>query len=224
MRILAVNWQDLSNPLAGGAEIHLEEILKRVVRWGNEVTLACSNYPGGKDHETRDGLEIRRRGSRNTFNFVAPLLVRQILAERDYDLIVEDVNKIPFYLPIFFNLPHLIIIPHLFGKSIYQEANPIVGSYVYFAEVPIPSVYSRSNFLVISQSTKEDLICRGITAERIDVAECGVDHEVYTPDPRAERFEEPTIVYLGRLKRYKSVQHLIEAMPQCASGSPTRGR
>ena len=30
MRICAVNWQDLDNPLGGGAETHLHEILERL--------------------------------------------------------------------------------------------------------------------------------------------------------------------------------------------------
>ena len=28
LRILAINWRDLKNPLAGGAEVHLEENLR----------------------------------------------------------------------------------------------------------------------------------------------------------------------------------------------------
>ena len=42
MRLLAVNWQDLENPLAGGAETHLHEILERLAGWGHEVKLLRS--------------------------------------------------------------------------------------------------------------------------------------------------------------------------------------
>lgn len=213
MRILAVNWQDITNPLGGGAEVHIEEILKRVATWGHHVTFACSNYPGGSEREERDGLLIRRRGSRQNFNFVAPFLVKHILDESQFDLIVEDINKIPFYLPLWYSLPHLAVIPHLFGKNIYQEANPIVASYVYLAEKPIPRVYSRSHFLAISDSTRDDLTVRGIHREKIDVAECGVDHSIYKVDAASERFAQPTILYLGRLKKYKSVHHLLSALP-----------
>lgn len=213
MRILAVNWQDLTNPNAGGAEVHLEEILKRVVGWGHEVTLACSAYPDCKERETIDGIEICRDGSRSTFNWSAPKFVRGLLAEKQYDLIVEDVNKLPFFLPRKTDLPHLVVIPHLFGKAIYQETNFLVATYVYLAEKPIPRVYRNSRFLVISDSTKNDLIHRGIGADRISVAECGVDHGFYTPDAGTEKFTQPTILYLGRVKRYKSVQHILQALP-----------
>ncbi len=213
MRILAINWQDLTHPQAGGAEVHLEEILKRVVGWGHEVSLACCTYPGCREREDIDGMQVHRKGGRSTFNFVAPSLVRKILDEKPHDLIVEDINKIPFYLPLFFKMPHLAVIPHLFGRNIYQEANPVVASYVYFAETPIRSVYRKSGFLAISDSTRQDLIRRGIAPEKIGVAECGVDHGLYQPEKPIVKFERPTIVYLGRIKKYKSVHHLIQALP-----------
>jgi glycosyltransferase involved in cell wall biosynthesis len=105
------------------------------------------------------------------------------------------------------------VIPHLFGTAIYRETNPIVASYVFLAEVPLRRIYRDSNFLVISDSTKADLVRRRIPAERITVAECGVDHDFYRPATLPEKYDRPTIVYLGRVKRYKSVQHLISALP-----------
>jgi len=158
-------------------------------------------------------MQVYRRGGRQTFNFIAPTLIRQILDEKPHDLIVEDINKIPFYLPIFFKLPHLAVIPHLFGRNIYQEANPIIASYVYLAEKPIRSVYRKSGFLAISESTRLDLIARGIPADKIGVAECGVDHDVYTPEQPLVKYDHPTVVYLGRIKKYKSVHHLVQALP-----------
>jgi glycosyltransferase involved in cell wall biosynthesis len=220
LRILAINWQDLSHPQAGGAEVHLEEILKRVVGWGHEVSLACCAYPNCKARETIDGMEVYRKGGRSTFNFLAPSLVRQILDEKPHDLLVEDINKIPFYLPLFFKMPHLAVIPHLFGKNIYQEANPVIASYVYMAEKPLKGVYRKSGFLAISDSTRDDLIKRGIPAGKIGVAECGVDHGMYQPEQPTVKYERPTIVYLGRLKKYKSVHHLIQAIPVIQKSVP----
>ena len=57
MRILAVNWQDLENPQAGGAEIHLHEILERVAARGHQVTLLCGGWPGA---EPRVGCAMTR--------------------------------------------------------------------------------------------------------------------------------------------------------------------
>jgi glycosyltransferase involved in cell wall biosynthesis len=65
--------------------------------------------------------------------------------------------------------------------------------------------------MVISPSTKEDLVARRIDPERIDVVLCGLDHDRYR-NLALERFAEPTIVHLGRLRRYKSVEVVLRAM------------
>ena len=39
MNLLLVNWQDLENPQAGGAEIHLFEIFGRLAARGHRVRL-----------------------------------------------------------------------------------------------------------------------------------------------------------------------------------------
>jgi hypothetical protein len=60
LNILALNWQDLTNPMAGGAEVHLEELLRRIAAAGHSVTLFCSNYKGGLSEENIGGLRIIR--------------------------------------------------------------------------------------------------------------------------------------------------------------------
>ena len=210
-RILAVNWQDLKNPLAGGAEVHLQEILSRLGRWGHDVTLLCSGFAAGPAEETYDHQQIIRCGRRMTFNWVAPFRARGLLAEKHFDIIFEDINKIPFYLPLFTDRPILTIVPHLFATTVFHEINPLLASYIYLMEKPVSVVYKKFPWMVISESTKADLVDRGIPAEQISVIHCGIDHELYTPDPGCERFVQPTILYVGRLKKYKSVDHIIRA-------------
>ncbi|RKX17949.1 MAG: glycosyltransferase family 1 protein, partial [Candidatus Zixiibacteriota bacterium] len=78
-RILAVNWQDLKHPASGGAEIHLEEILRRLVKRGHKIDLLCCNFPGGKREENVEGVNIIRHGSRTFFNYVVPLVLRSLI-------------------------------------------------------------------------------------------------------------------------------------------------
>ena len=75
-RLLVVNWQDLENPLAGGAEVHLQENLKRLAALGFEVTLLCSNFPGGVPEIEWEGVRIIRRGGRFDFNWRVPFWIR----------------------------------------------------------------------------------------------------------------------------------------------------
>ena len=46
LNILVLNWQDITNPLAGGAEVHLHEVFERIAARGHRVTLFCHHFPG----------------------------------------------------------------------------------------------------------------------------------------------------------------------------------
>ena len=211
MNILALNWEDLSNPQAGGAEVHLQEILKRIAKKGHKITLLCSGWPECKPVEEIDGIRMVRRGSRFNFNFVAPFALRTLLREERWDIMIEDINKIPFYSPLFHRLPLLVVIPHLFSDSVFKEINFVLGTYIYLSEKPLTRLYKGFKFMVISDSTKEDLVKRGLPADDIHVIHCGIDHTLYHPDPGMEKDAVPTVIYLGRLKKYKSIDHLLRA-------------
>ena len=99
MRLLLVNWQDRDNPLAGGAEIHLHEIFGRLAARGHEITLLCGGWPGAEPRARLDGIDVIRVGTRHSFPFLARRYYRRHLMLHGYDLLVEDVNKIPLGTP-----------------------------------------------------------------------------------------------------------------------------
>jgi glycosyltransferase involved in cell wall biosynthesis len=211
MKILALNWNDLKNPFAGGAEVHLEELLRRLVRYGHDVTLFCSGFKGCQPEETIEGVRIIRRGNRYNFNLIAPFYLRKLARENRFDILVEDINKIPFYTPLYLKLKTLVVVPHLFATTVFREINFVLGTYIYLAERPLVYIYRRMPFNVISESTADDIAKRGIPRENISVIHCGIDRRVYANDPNVSKYEQPTILYLGRIKKYKSIQHLIRA-------------
>ncbi len=211
MRILALNWNDLKNPYAGGAEVHLEELLRRLVRAGHQVTLFCSGFTGCPPEETVEGIRIVRRGNRYNFNLIAPWHLRRLVKNGRFDVLVEDVNKIPFYTPLFLNLRTLVVVPHLFATTVFQEINFVLGTYIYLAERPMIYFYRGLPFNVISESTADDLVARGVPRRDISVIHCGINRDLYAPDPNVARYDQPTVLYLGRIKKYKSIHHLIQA-------------
>lgn len=216
MNILIINWRDLGNPLFGGAEIHISKIARYLAR-ENNVFFLTSDYNGVKIKDEKN-LKYIRMGSEFTFNFTVYKNIKSILKYLKIDLIIEDINKIPFFTPLFTNLPVLVVIPHIFGKTIFHQTNPLIGAYVYLSEQPIKYIYKNSFFEVISKSTSDDLIRRGIDASKIKIAECGIDENYY--DVKIKKADYPLIVYVGRLKKYKSVDHIIRAFPAVLKKSP----
>ena len=211
MNIVAVNWRDMRDPEAGGAEIHLHEILRRMVEKGHQVTWFSCRFEGAPAIDSYDGIDVIRRGNWYNANYVLPRVVKAFLKKNPADLVVEDINKIPFYLPLHTKLPVMSVIPHLFGATVFRETNPLFALYVYAWERMIPRVYRKCRFAVISPSTKDDLVTRGVPEKNIDVVLCGLDHNRFRLIGGLERYEAPTIVHFGRVRKYKAIDVVIRA-------------
>jgi len=212
VRILLVNWNDRQNPHAGGAEIHLHELFGRLAQRGHAIDLVASGWPGCAPVAELDGMRVHRVGGRHSFALRARRAVRRRLRADPYDVVVEDINKLPLYLTQLTDLPFCAIIPHLFGTTAFAEASWPIAALVWAAERPIPRVYRRAAFHVISESTRDDLVRRGVPRERIEVIYPGVAATWYCPDGAAPRARTPTFLYVGRLKRYKGVEIALRAL------------
>src|SRR5207249_10550717 len=105
VKLLLVNWNDRANPHAGGAEIHLHEIFGRLAGWGHVIDLVASGWPGSPPTAELDGLRVHRSGWRLSFALHARAAVRRLLRANAYDVVVEDINKLPLYLPQLTDLP-----------------------------------------------------------------------------------------------------------------------
>jgi glycosyltransferase involved in cell wall biosynthesis len=210
MRILLLNWQDIENPFGGGAEVYLHQIFKRLAAQGHSITLLSCVYPGASAEEEIDGIRVIRRGNRNTFNFRLPIEYGRLFSRDDFTIVIDDINKVPFYTPLFVRRPLLGMVMHLFGTSIFKEASIPAASYVYSAERLALSVYRNTPLVAISESTKRELLSHGFPEKNVFLVPCAVNHATYCRLADVGR-TEPVIGYIGRIKKYKSVDHLLRA-------------
>jgi hypothetical protein len=119
--VLVVNWQDRENPQAGGAEAHLHEVFGRLARSGHRVTLLCSGFEGAPSRATLDGIEVHRVGGRHSFAALARRYFARHLARHPFDVVVEDLNKIPLFTPRWTDRP---VVPLAVGPG---PSNALVG-------------------------------------------------------------------------------------------------
>ncbi len=220
MKLCVVSYRDMKHPEAGGAEVIIQEVFGRLAARGHEVTLLTGGFPGGASRDSIDGIEIHRTGNTYSFNWAAPRYFKRELASRGYDLVAEDINKIPFFMPRHTRVPVLAIVPHLFGTTVFQQASLPIALYVYAYERFIPRVYRDCAFSVLSESTRDDLVARGIPARNLHVIHGGLDHDLYHPSPLPGGGRPPRLLYLGRLKKYKGIEHPIHALPRILERVP----
>lgn len=210
MTILVINWQDWKNPFAGGAEVYLYEIFSRLIKRGHRVKLLVSRAPEQCRYEVLDGFEVYRVGRRSNFNFFVPGALRALLRHNEIDIVIDDLNKIPFYSPLFTRKTVTPMLMHLFRKAIYRETNFIFASYVFLAESIIRWFYTNSEFISISESTAGDLKAIGIR-NRVHVVHCGIPPKPKTLNIKRQK---NLVAYVGRVKKYKSIDHFVQAVAE----------
>lgn len=209
--LLIVNWRDIRNPAAGGAEVHLQEVARRFARDGFRVVQYAHAFPGGARSETVDGVEIHRAGGAFLFNYTAFFNLRRWARAHRADVVIDDSNKIPFLLPWISPVPVLARFHHLFGRAIFRETNFPSALYVWLFEALIGAAYKKVPIVTVSPSTRAELEARGLGARApIAIACNGVDLVRYRELPEVAR-EPFLIAHVGRLMRYKNVETLLRA-------------
>ena len=97
-RILFLNWRDLANPAAGGAEAYAEQIARRFAHAGALLTLFTSRYKDAPPYDWANGYLVVREGGRfGVYRAAARHLRRH---GQRYDAIVDFQNGIPFFAPL----------------------------------------------------------------------------------------------------------------------------
>jgi glycosyltransferase involved in cell wall biosynthesis len=212
LKLLILNWLDRENPQAGGAEVHLHEVFGRLVDRGHEVTLLTSGWKGAAPRCTLDGIEVHRTGSRYTLSVAAPRYYRKYLRRELFDSVVEDLNKVLFFSPSWVRAPVILLVHHLFGGVAFQEVPLPVAVATWILERPVPRAYHGTPTIAVSKSTADDLVRRGMRPGWISVIPNGIDPDSFHPVRESDRFDEPSALYLGRLKRYKRIDLIVDAI------------
>ncbi|MFH0749610.1 MAG: glycosyltransferase family 4 protein [Candidatus Gottesmanbacteria bacterium] len=213
MRILIFNWRDIRHDWAGGGEVYVHELAKRWVRFGNTVTLFCGQNVGKKlpEREKIDGILILRHGGRFSVYFWAIFYYFKELRNHT-DIVVDVQNGIPFFTPLFSFKPKLAVVYHVHGKQFFIELPFPINLIGYLVEKYVfPFLYGRIAIQAISKNTKSDLIHLGLPAKNITIIYCGMNGHAKKLIT-IHKFSNPTVLYLGRIKKYKRVDSLVAVM------------
>ena len=202
LNILWLNHRDPRHPFAGGAEVRILEIGKRLVHNGHSIKLICERWPGSKKIEFLDGIEVIRIGNKYTIHLEVPFLVNRF----NCNIIIDDMaHALPWESQFFTHKSVIGQVHHVHQNVLDFELNPIVAKILALGERAIK--YYKS-VIVVSESTKKALINLGVCKNRVHVITNGVDTDFYKPMAKSP---SPTILWVGRVKRYKRVDHVLLA-------------
>ncbi len=204
--ILLLTDRDWTHPQGGGTGANLYGQVSHWLEWGHRVTVVAGSYDGAARVESpAPGLELHRMGNRLTVFPRAAWAVRRGLAE-DADVALEVINGIAFCTPLWLRRPRVAFVHHVHQDHYVTELGAGGRVAGLLAEaLPLKLLYRGTPFLTISDAARRDLAALGVEA---DVVYLGVEPVVST----APRSEEPRLLYLGRLKRYKRIELLLDVV------------
>jgi glycosyltransferase involved in cell wall biosynthesis len=184
----------------------------------DEVICFTSGYPGAGRFENLDSVKFYRFG----LDYTPPLITlksREVLKNQDDAIILENVNHIPFYTPIIYPRSQSISIIHHVAKSqLYMEA-PIIAPIIDMLERGIsPLLYRNKLVIAPSKSTAAQLARLGYN--RVHVIPPGVDYEKLSEGSKRYAKKQYTIIYFGRIMKYKQIHHLIKALARVVEEIP----
>jgi glycosyltransferase involved in cell wall biosynthesis len=216
VRVLFLNWKDLSHPLAGGAEVFTEEVARELVRRGHAVTIFAAAVAGRPEQETVEGVEIVRRGGRLGVYQAA----RSFWSERrgSFDVVVDEINTRPFLTPRWLHEVPIVALIHQLAREIwfYEMPFPLSTLGRYVLEPRWLRAYRDVPALTVSESSADSL------RRHHGWNDVSVIPEGLSPHPVPDVLKEPdpTVVFLGRLVAMKQPRHAIEAFGAVAERLP----
>ncbi len=212
MKILWMTWKDLANPLAGGAEVVNEQLARRLVADGHEVTLLTAGFKGGgADLIHQDGYRIIRVGSRPTVYWYAYRYYKKHLQGWP-DMVIDEVNTMPFFAKWYVQEPHIMFAHMLCRKIWFYEMPQPLSSIGYLAELLYMRLLSNQTVITVSSSTKQDLMRVGFQPDRIHIISEGLNEPGAPNLPAAStKAPQPTMLSLGAMRSMKRTLDQVKA-------------
>jgi glycosyltransferase involved in cell wall biosynthesis len=213
LHILILSDRDWTHPQGGGTGTNLFGQVSRWIAWGHRVSVIACTYPGCVPRERIGRLTLYRVGGRSTV-FPNTILRQWRGLVPDADVVLEVVNGVTFLTPLWLRTPRVTLVHHIHRENYARElgrAGRVAG--LLLETLPLRLLYRRSRFLTISRASARDIERHGIPPHQIEVCYIGVELDAFEPNPAA-RATDPTLLYLGRLKRYKRIEVLLDVLEQ----------
>jgi glycosyltransferase involved in cell wall biosynthesis len=210
LRVAIVNWRDPWHPEAGGAETYAWEMALGLLRRGAQITYVTARADGQTAAESRDGIQVVRRGARFT---VYPLVLAWLLRRRrSFDAVVDCQNGIPFFTPWALprRVPVFCVMHHVHDAQFGVHFSPAMAAVGRLLEGPVARVaYRRHLSIAVSESTERAMAERLRWKGPVRIIPNGLSASAFDR-PAEEPVPAATVTWVGRMVAHKRVDRVLD--------------
>jgi glycosyltransferase involved in cell wall biosynthesis len=211
LHILFLVYRDVENPSAAGGDIDLWELARGLAKLGHRVTLLCSSFEKSKPEETKNGVKIIRISGSCTLPIK---FLKEYMKQRaNLDVVVEEAiggQRLPFFGVLYIRAP-LSVVWHQRNAKIFREQYPFfIAIPLSFFEIFLASLYRNRVIITPSKGARKRLAYLGFKETNVKVVYDGVGQAFREARPNMKR--QDIVVCLGKLRRYKRIDHALIAL------------
>lgn len=178
----------------------MHQLAAGLVARGHQAALVCGGEHGVHEYP------VVRNGGRGTQYLLAPFTTRRF---RDADVLVENVNGMPYLSPLWWHKPRVGFVHHVHGDQWHQHFPFPVATIGKALETKVfPYLIRHDLVATVSPSTKAELVGIGIPEEHVRVLQLGIDDHLRVDRPHES--DEPLFVACGRLSPNKQYGLLLD--------------
>jgi glycosyltransferase involved in cell wall biosynthesis len=221
LRVLFLATRDWYNPETTGGDNTMWENARYLASVGHDVTFVCAAFRGAASRETRDGIEIVRLDGVHTLWLTT--FVRYVTRwRRRVDVVVAEGfggSRVPRLAALYVKEP-LITEWHQVHRALFAIQYPRALRPALNALERVAARVNRSTFVRAGTAEWAAAFARlGFRGDRIFVLPVSVRDDWLAPPP-APPATSPSILWLGKLRRYKCPDHAIRALPKVLERVP----
>ena len=221
MRVVWCSWKAYDHPLAGGAEVVTDNILKRLVADGHEAILLTSRPAGSKAKEVKDGYTIMRAGSRYSVYSQARKTYKAHNLAEWADVVIDEINTIPFFAGSYSKKPTYLFVHQLAREVWFYQMMWPLSRLGYTLEPWYLRKLNHSKVITISQSTKQDLVrTAGFKPENITIITQGCGAQPLANLQDVLKYPQPTLLSFGAVRPMKRTDDIVTAFELAKAAKP----
>jgi glycosyltransferase involved in cell wall biosynthesis len=213
LKILFLATRDWYHPATTGGDNTMWENARYLASVGHAVTFVAASYPGAKTEEVLEGIKVIRLGGIHSL-WLRTFLYYVSRGRGIYDLVVAEGfggSRIPRMAPLYVKEP-IITEWHQIHRDLFAVQYPrLLNGPLNLLERITAWVSRNTRVRAGTEDWQRAFPTIGFKPENVFVVPVSI-REDWLHKANQDRPTEPTILWLGKLRRYKCPDHAVQAM------------